>query len=289
MSTLPRADEKQSFYERPAFLYLLITLVIFLASGYFGALSYFITASEKRGEFGDAFGAINAVFTGLAFAAVIYGIILQRKEIRLQQRELFETRQVFQQQSFETLFFNVQRVLAETVAAIEWKEPATIAEEHPESFRGRRALKAIAESVYQQYFRRINRHAYTNANQQPDADTQLKWLLEEYSEFYWMNESLLGNYFRLVYNVLKLVSESDFTPLEKERYAHLFRAQLSEGELTLLVLNGMVETGEKLRRYLEEFAMLKHATMEGRNIPKPRDQYKAGAFFDLADRATAGV
>lgn len=286
MNTSARADEEPTFYERPAFLYLLIGLVLAIASGYFLVVSKLIEKSSDRGEFGDAFGAINAIFTGLAFAAVIYGIILQRKEIRLQQNELFETRLVFQQQSFETLFFNVQRLLAETVTAIEWKvlvnDPTK--GEHLISVHGRPALKAIVASIYESYSGKLNRFAYANANASPPHQTQLDWLLEAYTNFYAANESLLGNYFRLVYNILKLVSQSGFSAQEKERYAHLFRAQLSEGELTLMVLNGMVENGEKMRTFLNQFAMLKHATMEGRGIPNPREHYKSEAFLDLDER-----
>jgi len=43
---------------------------------------------EKRGQFGDMFGALNAAFSGLAFCGIIYTIFLQRKELQLQRREL---------------------------------------------------------------------------------------------------------------------------------------------------------------------------------------------------------
>jgi hypothetical protein len=41
----------------------------------------------ERGQFGDMFGAVNALFSGLAFAGVIFAILLQRQEID-DQREL---------------------------------------------------------------------------------------------------------------------------------------------------------------------------------------------------------
>ncbi|MBX2914094.1 MAG: hypothetical protein KF856_02360 [Cyclobacteriaceae bacterium] len=41
-----------------------------------------------RGQFGDMFGAINALFSGLAFAGVILTILLQREELRAQKEEL---------------------------------------------------------------------------------------------------------------------------------------------------------------------------------------------------------
>ena len=54
---------------------------------------YFVSSKwEVRGQFGDMFGAINALFSGLAFAGLIYTIILQREELALQRKELVLTR-----------------------------------------------------------------------------------------------------------------------------------------------------------------------------------------------------
>lgn len=54
---------------------------------------YILYSFENRGTFGDMFGAINALFSGLAFAGVIYAILLQRKELELQREELKMTRE----------------------------------------------------------------------------------------------------------------------------------------------------------------------------------------------------
>jgi hypothetical protein len=47
---------------------------------------------NEAGVFGDQFGAVNALFSGLAFAGVIYAVILQSKELELQREELVLTR-----------------------------------------------------------------------------------------------------------------------------------------------------------------------------------------------------
>jgi hypothetical protein len=47
----------------------------------------------KRGTFGDMFGSINALFSGLAFTGIILTILLQRKELALQRQELKDTRE----------------------------------------------------------------------------------------------------------------------------------------------------------------------------------------------------
>ena len=47
---------------------------------------------EKRGTFGDMFGAVNSLFSGLAFAGIIIAILLQKRELSLQRKELELTR-----------------------------------------------------------------------------------------------------------------------------------------------------------------------------------------------------
>ncbi|MDM8566190.1 hypothetical protein QUF74_11130 [Candidatus Halobeggiatoa sp. HSG11] len=68
--------------------FLILGFVVILWSG----SGYLLYGIEKRGTFGDMFGAINALFSGLAFAGVIYAILLQRKELALQREELTLTR-----------------------------------------------------------------------------------------------------------------------------------------------------------------------------------------------------
>lgn len=47
---------------------------------------------QTRGQFGDVFGAVNALFSGLAFAGLIFAILLQREDLELQREELSLTR-----------------------------------------------------------------------------------------------------------------------------------------------------------------------------------------------------
>lgn len=42
----------------------------------------------ERGQFGDMFGAVNALFSGLAFAGLLYTIVLQQKQLSMQRDEL---------------------------------------------------------------------------------------------------------------------------------------------------------------------------------------------------------
>ena len=48
---------------------------------------------ESPGIFGDMFGAINALFTGLAFAGTVVALILQAEQIRRQSEEQIRQRE----------------------------------------------------------------------------------------------------------------------------------------------------------------------------------------------------
>jgi hypothetical protein len=70
----------------------------------------------KRGQFGDQFGAINALFSGLAFAGIVVSLFLQRRDLSLQRRdlkmqrvELQKSREEFEQQNFQGIFFGLMK------------------------------------------------------------------------------------------------------------------------------------------------------------------------------------
>ncbi len=59
---------------------LAITLVMFFTA---------CDATAARwGQFGDAFGTVNALFSGLALLGVVYAILLQREDLELQRKDL---------------------------------------------------------------------------------------------------------------------------------------------------------------------------------------------------------
>lgn len=73
--------------------------VLFLLAVYIIGLPELIHEYEQRGAFGDMFGGLNTLFSGLAFAFLIYTVFLQgkqlemqREELRLQRKELEDTR-----------------------------------------------------------------------------------------------------------------------------------------------------------------------------------------------------
>lgn len=91
-----------------------VIVIVFIWRLYWAWIEAQCMNLEARGQFGDMFGGITSLFTGLAFAGVIVTIWLQSHELKLQRRELIETKAEFKKQNltlkyqrFENTFFNL--------------------------------------------------------------------------------------------------------------------------------------------------------------------------------------
>ncbi len=79
-----------------------ITVSIFILWALSGVIIYFLLDNwSDRGTFGDLFGVINSLFSGLALAGLIYttyisrkDIIDQRGEIEINRKELIKSRKI---------------------------------------------------------------------------------------------------------------------------------------------------------------------------------------------------
>lgn len=78
--------------DKSTVLLLLIGTIIILWLLSIPTIQHLIPDHTQRGTFGDMFGAVNSLFSGLALGGIIYTIFLQKKELALQRQELEETR-----------------------------------------------------------------------------------------------------------------------------------------------------------------------------------------------------
>lgn len=113
---------------------VLITFIFVLVVGYGAFLLYvswpvYFGNIDKAGVFGDSFGVITSLFSGLAFVGIILTILLQRDELQLQRKELAFTREelkgqklqleaqntTLKKQNFESTFFQLLLLHNETI------------------------------------------------------------------------------------------------------------------------------------------------------------------------------
>ena len=229
------------------------------------------------GVFGDSFGLLTSLFSGLAFAGLIITIVMQRDELALQRQELNLTREelsgqrqemqaqneTLKVQRFENTFFKMLEFLEACRRDIFYQGFQQT------SLEGRDAIKRIYEAFTGGYLCDLVSEGMDHKRVFREDCTTVEGVGKKYNEFYAKYGDELGQYYRTLYNLLKLVDRSEFIG-EKSIYTNLVRAQLSRYELSLLFYNSLSEYGqEKMAPLVKKYNVLKHledSTLPNENI-----------------------
>lgn len=244
---------------------------------------FFITDSGERGQFGDMFGAVNALFSGLAFAGLIITLILQKTELGLQREELEQTREelrnqrvefetqneTLKYQRFENLFYNMLNLQEKIVEGLRYSyetiEDVTVS-------LGDGGVRNDARHVEHIIVGRdLFRYAFDEMDISINVGGQYKtvngfrrFLIVQGCSHYgdrW-EPTLFDHYFRHLYRILKYIDTQGFTPEEAYKYTSLFRGTLSWYELVWIYYNSLCRENIKLRRLVEKYSILKNLRRE---------------------------
>lgn len=244
-------------------------LVVCLLWGSSWYLEYkYISNPTVRGTFGDMFGAVNALFSGLAFAGMIITLLQQKEELSLQRKELEDTRKelegqkeqqktqndTLKYQRFETTFFNLLSAFEVLKKNLSYKATDG-AEPYIREVTGETIFKAFYEWK-----------AITFKYGSDDGINGIKsWMLRDYKDIERCPDiSVFDHYFRLLYRIVKYVNESPLIE-DKDRYGYvcLLRALLSDYELVMIFYNCLGSKGyDKMKPLVEKYSLLKNLRVE---------------------------
>lgn len=237
---------------------------------------------SESGSFGDSFGAINSLFSGLALLGIIWTIYLQRNELTLQREELKKTREEFNAQNktlslqlFENTFFNLLKLHHQIVDSMDF-------DYHDTKKEGNTKFVAKIQDIFRSKpleritlkGRDVFKETYEDMVGELDDSYR-----EKFIGYYKEVQTDYGHYFRNLYRIVKFVDESTFVSnndsdnideemLELEnhkcryKYISIVRSQLSDYELLWLFYNCLSINGfEKFKPLIEKYSLLK-------NLPK---------------------
>ena len=260
--------KKVVYWFKKIHLWLLLALLLFGVSLLwfympFNWLSDFFPGIKPTEQFGDRFEAVNALFAGLAFAGVIFAIILQWKELGLQRKELEETRaeirgqkETLQKQNFESSFFQLLGLHNDIVNSMEIPD---------KTCSGRECFGHLLNHLQIMIYREV----YPKVAQFSEDDPlQIELLNTQYEEFFRLHQAFLGHYFGHLYNVVKFVHGHDFfvqkNIKEKKHYIKFIHTQLSSNELGLLFFHGLSdqETEPEFKNLVEKYAFFQYLSSE---------------------------
>lgn len=224
---------------------------------------------EDVGTFGDGAGLLNAFFSFLAFMAVLATIYLQSKKDDSDKRSNARVQ-------FEQEFFAMVGMLEDIVAHLRFTDtipvksaPLTdeivkkLGYQNNNQINNDGALQNLPQKIIEG--REVFRYIYKDRGE----TSLISYVNKEESGSYNSEEAqamcfdgTLDHYFRYLYRILKHIDKSELLKMldnpkaEREKYAHLLRAQLSNYELLMWFYNGLLgENPKTIKVLIEKYAM----------------------------------
>lgn len=231
-----------------------------------------------RGVFGDKFGAIGALFTGLAFWGALWQLDLQRRELKSQQMEIEGQRKSVDLQRFESSFFQILEIQTRVIDHLEFKEwkshdalvyfLSLIESESPDLLAFRclnyfeaKQIDELRQSVDldddNQYvglaksdistLKEALKRDITIIDRYKSDDLKLH---REIVSFAYIRatqktDNSISHYFRNIYHLIKFLDESEgISDQQRNRYTGILRSQLSNTELACIFYNCIVSTND---------------------------------------------
>ena len=260
-----------------------------------------IDCSTERGTFGDMFGAVNALFSGLAFAGLIVTLLYQKEELKLQREELRETRnelnaqklefqeqnKTMKRQRFENTFFNMLSLQQEIIANLSYEyyaSPNIRPHNIPEEIFYKGAPKGQLHG--RETFEGIYKHAIIEYNGDRHDDGIIKILKQNgYIAYPVISVTTrFDHYFRHLYHIYKFVDTSDLIEdSERYDYACIIRSQLSDYELVMMFYNCLTANGrDKFKPLIEKYAVFNNLRLELLAKVNDKEEYAQGAYNRFA-------
>lgn len=248
-----------------------------------------INCSTERGTFGDMFGAVNALFSGLAFAGLIATLLYQREELKLQRKELNEQKLEFREQNktlkrqrFENTFFNMLSLQQEIVANISFDEVKTIfdfnahtQDKQRTSYNGRSLFREMYLNLKVSIGKKQFYHGVKGAIQ-----------ANNYGVYSYISATTrFDHYFRHLYRIFKYVDTSDLI-IDDERYEYacIVRSQLSDYELVMLFYNCLSTNGkDKFMPLIERYSIFNNLRVELLAKNEDKEAYAKTAYNRYAE------
>ncbi|QNM92347.1 putative phage abortive infection protein [Aliarcobacter cryaerophilus] len=217
---------------------------------------------EKFGQFGDYVGGtLNPLFAFFSFLILVFTIQLQRKQ--LNESAITQKKQLdfIEKQNFETTFFNMINLNNQIVNNLSLTKsnnstnPILTVKEfysiggtnvnvvNDNNYTGKEVLSKLFEILNVFIKDNLKNNSY-------DPTNLYRAFLLEY-------QFLIDNYFRNIYNILKLIEQNKNIE-NKKTYSNILRAQLSNVELALILMNALYyHENKKLFYLLVKFEFMK--------------------------------
>lgn len=250
---------------------------------------------SKMGAWGDTVGGVlNPLFSFLALMGLLWTIRLQSKELGLSRNELELTRKELEgsrqasekmveaanQQNIENAFFQLLDLVSDTAGNVSCSySRGVLHNEHinafgPEAFEKiENQLAALIRQIWEHHLNgelssapMKHRPILEVLSSEKLSRAEKISILTEYSyeTIYTKNRASLGIYFRVLYNMLRFLSEKkrDLPTSMYDTYCKIVRAKLSDFELVIIFYNCLTEVGTPMKKYVADFQLFDNLPLD---------------------------
>lgn len=186
----------------------------------------------RSGTFGDAFGTLNALFSGLAFSGVMITLLVQRQDLSDSQKQI-------SRQQVESQFYNLLNLQQQVIQGFDLH---TTRSNTTVTIQGRDCFR----DWYRKLRSRFSPHNFMDKPIGEDGQHAYHTVLE-------VHQGDLGLYFRSLYTVFRFIEGSGDS--DQKHFALVVRSLLSDFELVFLFYNCLSSKGERFMRFAEMYAL----------------------------------
>ncbi|KZY60974.1 hypothetical protein A3733_24330 [Pseudoalteromonas shioyasakiensis] len=252
----------------------------------------FASKISDWGSVGDFFGGVlNPTFALLSLILIAYTLMQNKKALEQSEKAIQQGTEAIDQNERALQVSNqelalTRNELANSATALEEQAKLLAVQSFETTFFNMLQLHSRlldnfnynVRNSYDQICEKLNiSHFNTNSAQMPQGiqclDRLLSAILDAhqgvgdkssivnvFNAFYLYENRVFGSYFRNLYQILKLIKISITTYQEQKKYSNILRAQLSNQELTLLLLNCLcssIDNGQ-FKKLVIYFELLEH-------------------------------
>lgn len=198
---------------------------------------------EVTGQFGDSYGVLASLLSALALIGALYSIHMQSEN---QKRQQFES-------NFYAILNSVKKERDAVSISITGPQISESIARKTDYHQLKQALRKDEHKFVGSEALMIQLYRIRDAVG-VDGYRDRKSVAREYRKVV-PSGSKLANYFRLLYHLYCMVRDSEVR--NKQMYARIIRAHISNSEMCLLAYNCSIDEGRhKFRKLVEEFSVL---------------------------------
>lgn len=194
----------------------------------------------RKGEFGDSFGTLNALFSGLAFAGVVITLLMQKADLAV-------TRNQTNKQQIESQFYSILNLQQQVIQGFDLHLGSGTS----------RAKTVQGRDCFREWRRKL-KSRYEDLEH--DYPKPIEVSIAAYDSVLRSHLGDLGLYFRSLYNVFRFIEGVELS--EQKKYSVIVRSLLSDYELLFLFYNCLSMKGERFMRFAKAYSLFDNLNVQ---------------------------